>query len=177
MPAAAAGGTAVLPAGHASVGTGDGQSLHSVAGVRVWVHRPDTPVEEVRSWRMSECPATGTGSDTASGCAVGVPAASDDGTGRTGFADAVGPVVDAVVAGEGERAAPGIRVAVAFAGDVRAADSGEGIAEDAQTAAVGDVRIYVSGGKGVLPVVTTTTNRSTPHVPASCDDHEPTPGL
>ncbi len=44
-------------------------------------------------------------------------------------------------------------------------------------AAVGDVRIYVSGGKGVLPVVTTTTNRSTPHVPASCDDHEPTPGL
>ncbi len=41
----------------------------------------------------------------------------------------------------------------------------------------GDVRIYVSGGKGVLPVVTTTTNRSTPHVPASCDDHEPTPGL
>ncbi len=42
---------------------------------------------------------------------------------------------------------------------------------------VGDVRIYVSGGKGVLPVVTTTTNRSTPHVPASCDDHEPTPGL
>ena len=84
---------------------------------------------------MSECPATGTGSDTASGCAVGVPAASDDGTGRTGFADAVGPVVDAVVAGEGERAAPGIRVAVAFAGDVRAADSGERIAEDAQTVA------------------------------------------
>ena len=127
---------------------------------------------------LRRCRSTGTGRgfDTVSVCTVGAPAASDDGTGCTGLADtaeggaddAVGWIVNVHVFGDGERAAPGVRVAVAFAGDVRAADGGEG---------GGDVRIYVSGGKGVLPVVTTTTNRSTPHVPASCDDHEPTPGL
>ena len=92
---------------------------------------------------LRRCRRTGKGreADTASVCIVGAPAASDDGTGCTGLgiaADrpvggAVGRVVDALVAGDGERAAPGVRVAIAFAGDVRAADSGEGIAVDAQT--------------------------------------------
>ena len=81
----------------------------------------------------------GRGADTASVCTVGAPAASDDRTGCTGFGiaadrpvgNAVVPVVDALVAGTGERAAPGVRVAVA--GDVRASDSGKAVADEART--------------------------------------------
>jgi len=108
-----------------SARTREGLALQSASGL-LRVHKE----------AVEDDPGTGpgAGSDTACGCTVGASAASDDGTGATGFADtagrgaddAVGPVVDALV--DGERAAPVVGVAVA-AGDDRAAGSGKAVAD------------------------------------------------
>ena len=70
------------------------------------------------------------GSDTTCGCNVGAIATSDDRSGCTGAAETAGPGVDVLVVGDGERGAPGIRVACASAGDDRRVDSGKAVTVD-----------------------------------------------